>query len=154
MHVGKVFPYERSLRVYMGQYGYPNWVRELYEAIPAVVLPWAGPDSGQITNAGPYTIARDPTLETGLDHFVFSGFVQTITTGDVYVGFECRLNSDGTEIRAANQTWLGTVPQIDNTGNDWNVFSWGGFVSGTLFYPLVPGGRVRCRITTYNAVPY
>lgn len=154
MHVGKTYPYDLTVRTFMGQFTYPNWARASYEAIPAIVLPWFGPDSGQITNAGPYTIVRDPSFELSPYNLVYAGYVQTISSGVVYVGFDCWLNSTRTQLRTANQVWLSGAPQLDSTGNDWLVFSWSGFASGTLTYPLLPGARVGCRITTYNAVPW
>lgn len=129
MHTGKVWPYDLNLRVYMGQFNYPNFVRKGY-VFTRVAGQLGGPLAPEIDYANfPLEIARQSSLEATSDEIAFAGDLQTTSQGLVQLGFRWKLSSDGGQIVLQLLAFVGGTSQYSwSSGSgglpsQWNAFT-------------------------------
>lgn len=154
MHKGRFSPYDLSLRTFMGNYAYPDWIRKEYTLDQWGFSLWDGPDAGLITVPPPYVIGREPSMELFADEFVYAGYVQNIGADPVWIGFVARIVNNRTETLFNDQVWIGTTRQYDDYAAK---YYWSNYLYHDTagFSPsLLPGATLWTQPRTYTAVPY
>lgn len=154
MNKGWTWPYDLSLRTFMGGRTHRLWIRKQYSVSAPGGAFWTGPLAGAMTTLPPYTIERLPALELSDDEFVMAAYVETIGAGDVHLGFRASLTNSGTLVTYVDQVWLAGVPQMEEVG--------AAYVPGVLTFwtsfgfphVLVPGEQLGSSPVAYQPIPY
>lgn len=129
MHKGKTWPYDLDLRVYMGQFNYPNFIRKGYR-FTRVAGQLVGPLAPEINYANfPLDCYRQPSLEGGLDEIVLAGDLQMTSGGLIQMGFRFQLQPDQRQIVLQLALFVGGTSQYSFSSgsggfpSQWNLFT-------------------------------
>jgi len=151
---GWTWPYDLSLRTWMGGRTHRQWIRKEYTVSAPGGAFWHGPSAGLMTTNPPYAISRQRFLETFDAEFVMAGFVETIAGGDVYIGFRAFTVLDGTQVYYVDQVWLAGVPQMSEAGALYVPGLLTFWSTGGVPHVVEPGEQLASSPVTYQPVPY